>query len=162
MIVIKVIDEQHLDIVVALANTIWHEYFTPIIGKLQVDYMLDKFQSKAAIKEQIINGFIYFLLMDNDVPIGYVGITIRQEELFLSKFYIITDKRNKGLGRQVIKFLVQFAVRYDAKKISLTVNKYNTDSIKAYQKMGFVNLGSVIQDIGSGFIMDDYQMVKNI
>jgi len=36
------------------------------------------------------------------------------------------------------------------RKISLTVNKNNTDSIKAYEKMGFRNVGSLAQDIGNG------------
>ncbi len=158
MVITKVTDEQQLDIVVELANIIWNEYFTPIIGKAQVDYMLNKYQSKQSITEQITNSFVYFLLLEKGVPIGYVSIIIKQKELFLSKFYIVADERNKGFGRQLINFLIKYAIKYDAQKISLTVNKYNIDSINAYQKMGFINIRSVIQNIGGGFVMDDYQM----
>ena len=38
------------------------------------------------------------------------------------------------------------------------VNKYNSNSIAAYEKMGFLNLGPTVADIGDGFIMDDYIM----
>ena len=47
-------------------------------------------------------------------------------------------------------------------KIWLTVNKYNTAAIKAYKKMGFINIAAITQDIGNGFIMDDYKMEKII
>ena len=43
-----------------LAEEIWHEHFTDIIGKEQVDYMVEKFQSFPALKEQIQNGYEYF------------------------------------------------------------------------------------------------------
>lgn len=36
-----------------LASVIWHEHFTPIIGIQQVEYMLEKFQSFHALKEQM-------------------------------------------------------------------------------------------------------------
>ena len=46
--------------------------------------------------------------------------------------------------------------------VKLHVNKYNTNSILAYQKMGFVNVESVVTDIGKGFIMDDYLMKNTL
>lgn len=36
----------------ALATEIWHEYFTAIISKEQIDYMVEKFQSYPALKKQ--------------------------------------------------------------------------------------------------------------
>lgn len=32
-----------------LANEIWHQHFTPIIGEAQVNYMVDQFQSKTCV-----------------------------------------------------------------------------------------------------------------
>ena len=46
--------------------------------------------------------------------------------------------------------------------MKLHVNKYNTNSILAYEKMGYVNTESMVTDIGKGFVMDDYLMVKMI
>jgi RimJ/RimL family protein N-acetyltransferase len=57
-----------------------------------------------------------------------------------------------------LKFIRKRATELGVKTIALTVNKNNTDSIKAYEKMGFKNVGSVITDIGSGFVMDDFMM----
>lgn len=162
MLIIKVSNEKQIESVVKLAHVIWHEYFTPIIGKAQVDYMLEKFQSKKSISQQIQNGFMYFLIVNNSLPIGYTGIILKDKELFLSKFYIISAERNKGFGKQTIRFIEQLAFAQNVQKVSLTVNKNNLNTIRAYQKMGFINLGSVIQDIGENFVMDDYKMEKKI
>ena len=45
-----------------LAHSIWNEHYIPIIGKEQVDYMLAT-QSEQAIKEQIDEGYRYFLIL---------------------------------------------------------------------------------------------------
>ena len=162
MLITKISNEKQLDIVVELAYTIWNEYFTPIIGQAQVDYMLDKFQSKKSIGQQLQNGFVYYLITNNSEPVGYTGIIIKEKELFLSKIYILSTERNKGIGKEAISFLEQFALEQGAQKITLTVNKDNLDTIEAYKKMGFVNLGSVVQDIGNNFVMDDYKMEKEL
>ncbi len=162
MLITKVADEEQVEIVVELAHTIWHEYFTPIIGKAQVDYMLEKFQSKESIIQQIRSGVVYFLMIHNSESIGYAAIILKDREVFLSKFYIISAERNKGFGKQSMIFLEQLAMGQNAQKISLTVNKNNFNTIQAYQKMGFVNLGSIIQNIGKDFVMDDYKMEKRL
>lgn len=162
MLITKVSDEKQIELVAELAQTIWHEHFTPIIGKAQVEYMLEKFQSKESITQQIQNGFIYFVMINNTQPIGYAGVTLKDSDLFLSKLYIISAERNKGFGRQTLSFLEQLAVEQGAQKIILTVNKNNLNTIRAYQKMGFINSGPVIQDIGENFVMDDYKMEKII
>jgi hypothetical protein len=40
------------------------------------------------------------------------------------------------------------------------VNKYNLNTLRAYEKLGFKNIGPSITDIGGGFIMDDFKMEK--
>jgi len=159
---IEVLTDRQLDIVDALAAEIWNEHYVPIIGKKQVDYMLEKFQSKKAMKEQIEKGYIYFLVEDGGRNIGYISIEPRENELFLSKLYIKSSERGKGLGRKAVQFLEELAREKKLGKISLTVNKNNVNSIAAYEKIGFNNTGSIVMDIGEGFVMDDYKMEKII
>jgi GTP cyclohydrolase I len=45
----QVLNESKIEIVEKLACEICNEHFVPIIGKAQVDYMLEKFQSKTAV-----------------------------------------------------------------------------------------------------------------
>ncbi|MGD1005815.1 MAG: GNAT family N-acetyltransferase [Ignavibacteriaceae bacterium] len=159
---IEVLTESQADVVEALAVEIWNEHYTPIIGKQQVSYMLEKFQSKEAMKEQIKNGYTYYLVEEGGCNIGYIGIELKKDELFLSKLYIKSSERGKGYGKKAVQFLEDLARGKKLNKISLTVNKNNVKSIAVYEKIGFKNLGSIIMDIGGGFVMDDYKMEKRI
>ena len=156
----RVSTEAQIETVARLAFEIWNQHFIPIIGKAQVDYMVEKFQSKRAISEQIANGYSYYLLEVDGDYVGYTGIYPKEDELFLSKLYIRACQRGKGFGRNAIEFLEDLAGEKGLSRITLTVNKNNTDSIKAYWKLGFANLGVFVQDIGNGFVMDDYKMEK--
>jgi diamine N-acetyltransferase len=156
----EVFNEAQIQTVEKLAYEIWNEHFTPIIGKAQVDYMLEKFQSIKAIAEQIEQGYQYYLLKTDEGFIGYTGVQPREDELFLSKLYIKSSQRGRGYGRKAVQFIESMAREKGLDKITLTVNKNNLDTIKAYEKFGFENLGPVVQDIGGGFVMDDYRMAK--
>jgi RimJ/RimL family protein N-acetyltransferase len=159
----EVFNDAQIQMVEKLAYEIWNEYFTPIIGKTQVDYMLEKFQSIKVITGQIEQqGYQYYLLKTDDGFIGYTGVQPKENELFLSKLYIRSSQRGKGYGRKVVQFLEGMAREKGLNRITLTVNKNNLDTIKAYEKFGFENLGPVVQDIGGGFVMDDYRMAKTI
>ena len=151
--------ENEVQLVADLAYIIWNEHYVPIIGQDQVNYMVANFQSAEAMAKQIqAEGYEYYIIRQLSVPAGYISIKLTDNELFLSKFYIIKEKRGTGLGKEGLKFICNRAKTLSAKSIKLTVNKYNTNSIKAYEKMGFVNAGSIVTDIGEGFVMDDYIM----
>ncbi|MCP4133846.1 MAG: GNAT family N-acetyltransferase [bacterium] len=151
---------QQFEIIQDLANEIWREHYTPIIGKAQVDYMLDKFQSIESMINQVENeNYIYYLIYNKNY-FGYMAIQPRENEVFLSKIYILKSERGSGHSKRALQFIENYCVENNIKKISLTVNINNTNSIKVYEKIGFKNTGPVVQDIGSGFVMDDYQMEK--
>jgi ribosomal protein S18 acetylase RimI-like enzyme len=159
---LSVSTESQLEIVESLAREIWTEHYVPIIGKEQVAYMLSRFQSKEVIAEQIASGMSYYLMMENNKFIGYIAVQQKGRELFLSKIYVKLSKRGRGYGRKAIHFAESLAREKTLTKIILTVNKNNVNSIKAYEKMGFKNSGSIVQDIGNDFVMDDFIMNKSI
>ena len=139
------------------AEEVWQEYYTPLIGEAQVSYMVENFQSKSAISKQIEEGYTYYLLKDDDI-VGYVGICPKEEYLFLSKLYIRKEARGKGFASKALALVKDAAKEIGLSKIQLTVNKGNTNSIEIYRNWGFVTVDSVVTDIGSGFVMDDYVM----
>ena len=141
-----------------LAKEIWNEHYSKILSKEQIDYMLKNFQSEKAIKVQIQDGYNYFVMMVDNEIIGYTGVIFQEEKLFLSKLYIKKEARGKGVARNTLEFLKSLCIDKGYNKIYLTVNKYNTDSIAAYKKMGFEIIDSVVSDIGNGYVMDDYIM----
>lgn len=154
----EVFSDKELQKIEAMASIIWHEHYTPIIGVHQVKYMLDKFQSVHTMNEQIDTGYHYFIINDQDQPLGYLSFNKRNKDLFLSKIYVLKESRGKGIGKKSMKFVVDAAKGLGCEKVSLTVNKFNHNSIKAYERVGFINKEALIQDIGGGFVMDDYLM----
>ncbi|MFZ0035577.1 MAG: GNAT family N-acetyltransferase, partial [Sedimentisphaerales bacterium] len=162
--IVKVSDENLVSVVEALAHSIWREHFTPIIGSSQVEYMLEKFQSREALLNQIEkDGYLYYLREDkNGNWVGYFGVVPRLKELFLSKLYITAENRGKGFAKRALEFIETLARDNGLSSITLTVNKNNSDSIKAYKKLGFVITTSLVTDIGNGFVMDDYKMEKTV
>lgn len=147
-----------------LARSIWSEHYTPIIGTQQVSYMLAQMQSEEAIRAQMAEGFIYCILLVDSFPSGYMAYIINREEreLFLSKLYISAAHRRIGAGRYMIGLALQEASRSSCMTIRLTANRNNAGAITAYEKMGFIRSREVITDIGSGFFMDDFEMLLKI
>lgn len=151
-----------LKLIENMANTIWHEHYTPIIGAEQVKYMLDKFQSVQTMRDQINKGYQYFLIYSNENALGYLSFEKRKNVLFLSKIYLVKSERGKGIGRKAMEFVISVAKGLNCAKVSLTVNRFNKNSIRAYENVGFEKKGALVQDIGNGFFMDDYLMEKTI
>jgi len=162
--ILPVLSREEIRKTTLLAYEIWSEYYPTIIGQAQVDYMLENFQSEKAILQQIDEGFHYFLIQGQDQLIGYFGIVpdYKTKELFISKFYVKLAFRNQGAGKQALRFIESFAKARHLTKISLMVCKKNTLSRKAYEKMGFKNVGDIYKAIGGGFFMDDFRMEKII
>ncbi len=145
-----------------LANTIWREHYIPIIGLEHVEYMLDKFQSYDSIKDQMESGYFYHLIYYNKIPVGYLSFSHEENAVFLSKIYVLSDFRGKKIGKKAMDFVEEVTIYLGLSKIYLTVNKDNLNSIRAYEKLGYKNVGAAIKDIGDGFIMDDYKLEKVI
>ena len=144
-----------------LATSIWSEHYIPIIGAKQVTYMLNKFQSEKAIHEQIFkNHFHYYGIYFNTLLIGYFSIRQEHSQLFLSKIYILKNFRGQGYGENAINFIITYASQANCETIYLTVNKNNINAIKFYEKFEFKKSESLVIDIGNGYIMDDFKMIR--
>ena len=152
--------------IATLAEEIWREHYTPIIGAGQVDYMLEKFQSPGRIYEDIMSGgYIYYTAARGETNgiIGYCACQPQDGRLLLSKLYVRKSNRGQGVARRFLNEAIALCRQeYGLDKIYLTVNKYNNDSIAAYKKMNFVIIDSVKTDIGGGFYMDDYIMELDV
>lgn len=161
---LRVENDEQIFAVVALADEIWRDHYAPIIGIDQVEYMLDKFQSDKAISGQIESGYEYYLVLDADTNSGYIALVPDESgrSMKLSKIYIRKSERGRGLGRFALDFAEDLCRQHGCTKLWLTVNKHNASSIRWYERMGFVNAGTTVADIGNGFVMDDYIMEKSM
>jgi len=155
----RVLSIGQIETVVRMANEIWTEHYTSIIGKSQVEYMLSNFQSKDIIKNVMSNKSVhYYLIYNTNKIIGYAGLNIEESQLFLSKIYILSCERGKGIGNKSIELIKEIALTNNLKVIYLTVNKMNVKTIATYQNMGFKITEEISADIGEGYLMDDFKM----
>ncbi|MDQ7048610.1 MAG: GNAT family N-acetyltransferase [Enterobacterales bacterium] len=161
-ILISLAKAENYQAIADFAAPIWYQHYTPIIGQQQVAYMLDKFQSVDAIKDQTKQGYQYYLVQIENQLIGYFCIQTRADDsLFISKFYLNSASRGKGVGRKMLEKIESIALEQNCQTIELSVNKENP-AYKIYLKLGFICQKPVQFDIGNGYIMDDYWMVKTL
>ena len=154
-------DAEIQDIAV-LADEIWHQHFTDIIGEAQVNYMVEKFQSYPALKEQIEEGYEYFKVYCGHTFAGYTGIHEEDGALFLSKLYLHKNFRGQHLSTEVFRFLTDLCRERKLSKIWLTCNKHNENTLNVYHHWGFITVREQKADIGNGFYMDDYILEYNL
>ncbi len=146
----------------ALAKEIWHKHYDSIIGSAQVDYMIERFQSPKAMEKQIqSDGYHYYRIDNGNTIAGYFAFQIQEDALFLSKIYMDEAYRGRNYSRRVVEFLSKICRKENLNKIWLTVNRNNISSIAIYEKLGFVKVKTLVSDIGSGYVMDDFVMEIN-
>ncbi|MCI8360429.1 MAG: GNAT family N-acetyltransferase [Clostridiales bacterium] len=153
---------QQIDRTAKLAGEIWREHYGAILEPGQIEYMLQQFQSPAAIARQIEEGYRYFLLKAEGRPAGYLAVKPEGERLFLSKLYMAKECRRRGFASQALEYLCGLCKRDGHKTIYLTVNKRNHGSIAAYGRLGFSKAREQTADIGNGYVMDDYIMERQV
>lgn len=167
----KAVAQEDLANIHKLASKIWREYYVDILIEEQIEYMVKNFQSVEAIDKQIKQGYEYFKILNSNELVGYFAIAYKDDdkldkidkktkgrEMFLSKLYIVKSHRHKGIGKLVVEHLKNTAHLRRISKIWLAVNKNNLDSINAYKKIGFNVYRESCEEIGYGYLLDDYFM----
>jgi len=145
----------------ALAETIWQEHYTPIIGAAQVAYMLRTLQSAEAIGAQIKEGFRYVLAYEETRPVGYFATVADGDALKVSKLYLLKAFRGEGRGAKMLDACEREARERGCTRLILSVNRHNP-TVGFYEKEGFRKIGTRLQEIGGGFAMDDYVMARDV
>lgn len=155
---------QEIQTVTALARRIWEEHFTPILGSPQVAYMLERFQSAAAIAHAIENeNYRYFFIKTPRGEVaGYCAVVPKAPVLFLSKLYISKEFRGQRLAVDVIAALCTLAQSEGLHAIRLNCNRFNKNTLAIYNHLGFQIIGEEKGDIGNGFFTDDYLLEKTL
>lgn len=163
---VRVETQEQIDSLCAIAKTIWHETYDDLLPEGQVDYMIEKFQSDSAVKAQMAaQGYEYTLMVCDGADAGFIGVSPqyeRDDELFLSKLYLLNQYRGNGVIRKAFARIEEQAGKLGLKRIRLTVNKGNAHAIEVYTHYGFVTTEEVQSDIGHGYVMDDYIMEKKL
>ena len=158
----NVTSDQDIKLVATLAQSIWNEYYLELLGEKQIQYMLETLQSFDAIKKTIEeDGMRYRIIEVDKAYAGYFAIKEEGDALLISKFYILKEYRYKGIFRKSLKILELEVYKDRLKSLKLFVNKQN-ESKDIYENLGFKIVNEWKFDIGQGYIMDDYEMQKDV
>jgi ribosomal protein S18 acetylase RimI-like enzyme len=145
-----------------LAREILPDHYGPYIPLKNILYFLEKFQTVKAIQQQITKGFEYYLLADETIDAGYLGIQITENVLHLSKLYILKQCRGKGIGDKAMQFTDDRAAATKVSKIELIVNKYNYETIAFYEKRGYSITESLVHNYDNVYTVEEYKMTKQL
>ena len=148
-------DERRIREMSEMATEIVREHFDPIVGKAQNDYMIGRFQTPEAIREQLERGYRYYFVLEEGRRIGFHAFYPREDCMYLSKFYLAKQFRGLGYSHIMLDFLTKKAADMGVRRIELNVNRFN-DAVLVYEKLGFRRIREEKNDIGHGYFMDDY------
>ncbi len=159
------VTEEHLPALAELAGVIWRQHYPGIISPTQIDYMLARMYSPDALREEIrAKGirFVQLLVEGRFVGFASYGSTPEPGVMKLHKCYLLPEMHGRGLGSLLLQHCERETRKLGARRLVLAVNKHNTKAVAAYQRNGFTVAESVITDFGSGFVMDDFIMAKDL
>jgi GNAT superfamily N-acetyltransferase len=152
-------DVKDAKLISELADAIWRKHYPSIISIEQIDYMLGSRYSEPHIQRIMQNGERFFLLYDEgNLQRLCLYWKSGQEDTYLHKFYVLVDRHRSGIGQALFTHLLQFT--NPSKPIRLQVNRKNIKAINFYFKHGFTIEGAQDFDIGNGFLMEDFVMVR--
>lgn len=161
---LRPIQSAEYPVVSQLANEIWPVCYSEILSKPQLDYMLQLMYTQDALEKQAKNGQQFFLLEEGPEIFGFLGVQFHYPEktdIRVHKLYVRTTIQGKGLGRFMLDQVAEMGAKNGCTRIHLNVNRFNI-ARDFYAKMGFEIIREEDIDIGSGYLMEDYVMVKKL
>lgn len=162
-IIILTCVESELELISGLATKVWNSSFSYMLEKSQIEYMLDKFYSKMAIKEKIKKeNYQYMKIIVDNKTIGFFSFYIENSiKMKICEVFILEEYQGCGIGSFVLNYIEKKAILNNCKIIYLYVNKRNK-AVSLYQEKSYKIKEDCQINIGSNFIMDDYLMEKEL
>ncbi len=153
-----------IPVIRALADRIWRAAYAEMLSLAQIEHMLGRMYSAATLAREIGEGIRYDLMERAGKPIGYLAISVRPDgqQAELHKLYLLPELQGQGAGQVMLDHAIAVAVAAGAKRLELRVNRHNLRAQRAYLRAGFHIERELCQDIGGGFVMDDFVMVREL
>jgi ribosomal protein S18 acetylase RimI-like enzyme len=158
------LNRDEIDALISLAHQIWHVHYPGIISTGQIDYMLARGYTREVIIDEIEQQDIFwFIIRDNTTMIGFISVGPHGDRsMKLHKLYLLPQYHGRGIGSRALAEVERIATERNTSSLVLNVNRHNRKAINAYQRAGWQVAEEVEVDIGNGYVMDDYVMVKQL
>jgi ribosomal protein S18 acetylase RimI-like enzyme len=165
------VTERDFAVLRQLAGTIWRQHYAGIVPGAQIEFMLAARFSDAALRKHVqAAGRWLELLRASGTPVGYCGYELADIDddgstpvtMKLGQLYVLESHRGMGLGRSMLRHVEDRARERGSGRLWLQVNKKNATAIRFYRSAGCEVVREAEFEIGSGFVMDDYVMTKEL
>jgi diamine N-acetyltransferase len=135
----------------SLAIQVWtHNYCEEGIDKLSGDFLMKTFLPEQFENRIENNNIALFVVSNGKNLIGFVEICINNPcplksgiDCEINKFYIQEPFCNKGLGKQMLAYVVDWAKKSEVNAIWLQTWEHNNRSIQFYKRSSFEYKGDV-------------------
>ncbi|MES2286146.1 MAG: GNAT family N-acetyltransferase [Bacteroidota bacterium] len=152
---------QDIPLIAELADSIWRKHYINIITLQQIEYMLKSMYSTESLLQQMTEGHVFTIVFADEKPIGFASINRKDKGNYtLHKFYISPDYHGNSIGTKLFINLLSELNPFES--IQLTVNRQNYKAINFYFKIGFIIKEIADFNIGNGFFMNDFVMIKRV
>ena len=160
---IRPVTQPDVPAIAALAREIWQATYPGIITQAQIDFMLEQRYGHERLYDDLedLHKWLDQAFL-GDRRIGFAFSEIYKGEFKLDKLYIHPDVQRRGVGGQLIANVAERAKKMGYPCVILQVNKRNTNAINSYKKYGFEVRTATVDDIGGGYVMDDFVMEKKL
>jgi ribosomal protein S18 acetylase RimI-like enzyme len=111
---------------------------------------VDEEELAAIINNPNVNIFKY---VEQNIILGSVLLEIKVDKLYLGMLSVNPDLQNGGIGKKILAFADDFAVKNNCKIIEMTVISTRTELISWYNRNGYKDTGRR-EDFPSAFEND--------
>jgi ribosomal protein S18 acetylase RimI-like enzyme len=158
MIHLRLLAKDELLLIQKIAQHTWPSTFAGILSIEQIDYMLNWMYDLQLLESQMDKGHGFLVAEEDGAAIGFAGYELNHLAGSLSKLhklYLLPSSQGKGVGKTLLLEVAKRAREAGQKSLVLNVNKQNKKAIDFYRVLGFVTIRQEVNDIGSGYVMDD-------
>ena len=110
------------------------------IAELEKECFSDPWSADAVISS-VKEGVRFFLVEEEGVVLGYVGLQSVLDEGYITNIAVTKTARGKGLAKALLSELDKVAAQLSLSFISLEVRVGNHAAISLYEKCGYENVG---------------------
>lgn len=93
--------------------------------------------TRGNFSDSLNSGYSAWVLLDNEVIIGYSLMMIVLDEAHLLNLSIAKNYQKQGLGRYLLEYMVDIAKNNQMVNMFLEVRQSNISAIALYENMGF-------------------------
>ena len=163
LLTFRLATERDITILRELADRTWRTSYAGTISDAQMEYMLARMYAEETIRRELAEGVHWEIVRHDECDAGYFSITVGADYVAkLNKLYLVPELQGRGLGQEILVRVFAVAAQYGAGVVRLQVNKANFRAQRAYERFGFRCEDAAVFDIGGGFVMDDYLMVRKV